>query len=207
MSGGIEGRRPPPPRTERGEQTRRRLLEAAESVFGERGYHEASIVRITGAAGVGQGTFYLHFGSKKQIFEDLVDDLNHRVRRAMADAARHAPDRLEMERRGLEAFLRFTAEHPALYRIVMQAEFVSPRALHRHYERIAEGYTEGLRAAMDRGEIARGDPEVMAWMLMAVGEMAGMRWILWHDDREVPRAVLDEVMAFIGRSLGVSSAP
>jgi hypothetical protein len=64
----------------------------------------------------------------------------------------------ETERRGFEAFFRFTAEHPALYRITRQAEFVSPAALHRHYERIAAGYIQGLREAMGSGEIAAADP-------------------------------------------------
>jgi AcrR family transcriptional regulator len=43
----------------RGVETRTRLLLAAERVFGDLGYHEASIVKITEAASVGQGTFYL----------------------------------------------------------------------------------------------------------------------------------------------------
>ena len=47
----------------RGAATRRRLLESAEQVFAELGYHEASIVKITEAAGVAQGTFYLYFSS------------------------------------------------------------------------------------------------------------------------------------------------
>jgi hypothetical protein len=47
------------PLTKRGEATRRRLLEAAELVFADQGYHEASIVKITERAGIGLGTFYL----------------------------------------------------------------------------------------------------------------------------------------------------
>jgi hypothetical protein len=39
----------------KGSRTRQRILDAAERVFG---YHDASIVRITEAAGVAQGTFY-----------------------------------------------------------------------------------------------------------------------------------------------------
>jgi AcrR family transcriptional regulator len=46
-------------RTERGNRTRTRILEAAEQVFAKHGYHDASIVKITEAAGVAQGTFYL----------------------------------------------------------------------------------------------------------------------------------------------------
>ncbi|HEY6799250.1 MAG TPA: helix-turn-helix domain-containing protein, partial [Agromyces sp.] len=52
------------PRTARGVETRRRLLAAAERVFADHGYHEASVSRITDRAGVGQGTFYLYFDSK-----------------------------------------------------------------------------------------------------------------------------------------------
>ena len=48
---GVGGR----PLSKRGERTRRRLLEAAEAVFAELGYHDASIVKLTEAAGVGQG--------------------------------------------------------------------------------------------------------------------------------------------------------
>ena len=62
--------------TARGERTRQQLLEAAERIFAELGYHDASIVKITEAAGVGQGTFYLYFASKKEIFDEVVLDLN-----------------------------------------------------------------------------------------------------------------------------------
>ena len=75
----VEGR----PLSKRGLDTRRRLLDAAEQVFAALGYHEASVVKITDAAGVAAGTFYLYFDSKKAIFDELVRDLNRRVGRAV----------------------------------------------------------------------------------------------------------------------------
>ncbi|MEU9886281.1 TetR/AcrR family transcriptional regulator [Sphaerisporangium sp. NPDC051011] len=195
-------------RTPRAERTRARLLEAAEQVFARLGYHDASIVKITEAAGVGQGTFYLYFSGKLQIFDELVDDLNRRVRHAMSEASATGRDRIEAERLGFEAFFRFTAEHPALYRIIRQAEFVSPAALRRHYTRIVEGYAEGLRRAGAAGEIAEGiDPVVAAWALMGVGELVGMRWVLWDDTAAVPPPVFDEVMRFVRRALGALDVP
>jgi AcrR family transcriptional regulator len=205
------------PRTARGEETRRRLLRAAEQVFAAHGYHEASVSRITDAAGVGQGTFYLYFDTKLDIFNELVEDLNHRVRQAMSEGARGATSRLEAEREGFAAFFRFTAEHPALYRVVREAELVSPDALRLHYTRIVEGYIDGLREAALDGEINDIDPTVAAWALMGMGEMIGMRWVPWSDPdsapgddadptasgtREVPQHVLDEMMRFIGGALG-----
>ena len=184
----------------RGVETRTRLIEAAEEVFGELGYHDASIVKITEAAGVGQGTFYLYFASKKDVFDELVRDLNRRVRHAMKKASSQGATRLETELLGFGAYFRFTGEHPALYRIIRQAEFVSPEMLRYHYEKLSEGYVEGLRESMARGELGDIDPEVSAWALMAAGELLGMRYILWGDG-EVPEHVEQELARIIRRVL------
>ncbi len=180
----------------RGVKTRQRILDAAEHVFGELGYHDASIVKVTEAAGVGQGTFYLYFSSKKEVFDELVRDLNRRVRHAMKEASSRGKNRLEAELLGFGAYFRFTMEHPALYRIIRQAEFVSPEMLHYHYEKLSEGYVEGLRESMARGEVGEIDPEVTAWALMAAGELLGMRYILWGDG-EVPEPVEEELARII----------
>lgn len=188
--------------TARGERTRQKLLEAAERIFAELGYHDASIVKITEAAGVGQGTFYLYFASKKEVFDEVVLDLNARVRHAMTEAADAGTTRAERELLGFGAFFRFTAEHPALYRIIRQAEFVSPETLQLHYDRLLRPYAAGLAQAMEAGEIAEGHAEVLAWSLMGIGELVGMRWILWNGDRGMPEEVFDELARIIVRALG-----
>ncbi|SFI26952.1 MULTISPECIES: TetR/AcrR family transcriptional regulator [Microbacterium] len=201
------------PLTKRGVATRRKLLEAAEVVFAAVGYHEASIVKITERAGIGLGTFYLYFDGKQQIFEELVVDLNRRVRHSMAEAMAGAANRIDAERAGFEGFFRFTAAHPALYRIVREAEFVSPETLRLHYTRIVEGYEAGLRAAQQHGDVDdRLDPEVTAWALMGVGELIGMRFLLWERDADgkppatMPAEVIDHMMRFIQNALAARTS-
>ena len=193
------------PRTARGRATRDRILDSALKVFGEVGYHDASIVRITEGAGVAMGTFYLYFEGKLQVFNELVEDLNRRMRHRMTQAITAAPNRLEAERAGFRAFFEFTTEVPQLYRIIRQAEFVSPEAMHLHYGRIVDGYRKALAAASDAGEIAPVDPEVTAWALMGIGEIIGMRWILWQEGEDgapaIPDDVLDNTLDFITRAL------
>jgi AcrR family transcriptional regulator len=179
--------------TKRGAATRRRLLDAAEVCFAETGYHDASVVKITEKAGVGQGTFYLYFASKREIFDELVRDLNRRVRQAMKEASSQGATRREAELLGFRAYFRFTADHTALYRIIRQAEFVSPEMLRYHYDKLAEGYVEGLQAAKDAGDAGDIDPEVVAWALMGMGELLGMRWVLWEGLGELPPAVAAEL--------------
>ncbi|MBC7308718.1 MAG: TetR/AcrR family transcriptional regulator, partial [Tetrasphaera sp.] len=108
------------------------------------------------------------------------------------------------EREGFREFFRFVAAHPGIYRVVREAEFVAPEAMRRHYTNIVGGYVDGLLAAKAVGEVDPDlDPKVTAWALMGVGEMIGMRWILWEgSDGEVPDEVLDEMTRFIRRGLG-----
>ena len=193
------------PRTARGRRTRVKILASALKEFGKVGYHDASIVRITEGAGVAMGTFYLYFDGKLAVFNELVEDLNRRLRHRMTQAIVGAPDRLAAERAGFRAFFEFTTEVPQLYRIIRQAEFVSPEAMHLHYGRIVEGYQRALAAASDAGEIAPLDPEVTAWALMGIGEIIGMRWILWQEGEDgapaIPDDVLDNTLDFITRAL------
>lgn len=188
-------------RTPRGARTRAKLLEAAEHVFATVGYHEASIVKITEQAGVALGTFYTHFEGKKEIFDEVVLDLSQRVRHAMSGASRGVTDRIEAERAGFRAFFRFTAEHPALYRIIRQAEFVSPESMRRHYDNIVDGYASGLAAARERGDIRDVDPVVAAWALMGAGELIGMRWVLWEQADQIPEHIYEGLMDVIRGAL------
>jgi AcrR family transcriptional regulator len=53
---------------ERKEETRRELVEAAERVFKERGFHGASLEQIAREAGYTTGAIYFHFGGKDELF-------------------------------------------------------------------------------------------------------------------------------------------
>ena len=64
-------------------ESRRKLMAAARKLFVERGYHETRPQDISKAAGVGHGTFYLHFEDKLDCFlaftEEAADELHEFV--------------------------------------------------------------------------------------------------------------------------------
>jgi len=200
MANGKDALKELVPVTARGEATRRKLLAAAEEEFGSKGFHTASVSSITTRADVGQGTFYLYFHSKEEIFVTLVRDIGRRLRKEMAVAVEDSRDRLDAERRGLEAFFSFATAHPGLYRIVQESQFVEEPVFREYYERLAKGYAEDLTAAAKRGEISAGDAEARAWSIMGIGHFVGMRWCLWHGAAP-SKKIVDEVMALISHGM------
>jgi AcrR family transcriptional regulator len=209
---GGRGARPVAPATARGEATRRRILDAAERVFGELGYYEASVSQITRRARVAQGTFYIYFRTKQEIFEEVVADLGKRLRQATREAIASAPNRLEVERRGFLAFFAFVAHHRQIYRIIQEAERVAPEAAYAYYRRISEGYERALREAMEAGEVYSMDPEAIAYALMGIGHFLALRWLIWPQDggapaqaAQLPDRVTAAVLEFITRGLSASA--
>ena len=76
-----DGERPTPeggqptPVTERGAQTRERLIAAAREVFEERGFIDTRVAHITRHARVSYGSFYTYFPSKEAVFLEIADRL------------------------------------------------------------------------------------------------------------------------------------
>jgi AcrR family transcriptional regulator len=62
----------------RGVATRRRVLQAAESLFARRGYEATGMADVAERAGIGVGTLYHHFPDKRALLLALIDDWGDR---------------------------------------------------------------------------------------------------------------------------------
>ncbi len=173
------------PRTDRGRKTLRLLLDAAAAEFGEKGFHESSVVSITQRAGVALGSFYTYFDSKDSLFRALVQDMSAQVRITVGPVMAAAPNRLEGERDGLATFLRFVREHKELYRIIDEAEFVDPPSYRAHYENTVAGYVASLAEAASKGQVRADVEEVHAWAIVGMNVFLGLRYGVLREDRDV----------------------
>jgi AcrR family transcriptional regulator len=189
------------PRTARGRETLRRLLDAAAAEFGERGFHEASISGITRRAGTALGSFYTYFDSKDSIFSALVTHMSQSVAAAAAAAVAPGSTGVRREREALAGFLAFARQHKELYRIIDEAEFADPEAYRAHYmgtaKRIAARFDESVAA----GTMSPGDNEVRAWATMGMNVFLGLRFGVWGEERE-PDDVAAEAERLLRDGLG-----
>src|SRR6202167_3339235 len=57
----------------KGEQTRRRIVEAAAPIFNQRGYEGSSLNDLMEATGLQKGGIYRHFSSKEELAAEAFD--------------------------------------------------------------------------------------------------------------------------------------
>jgi len=184
------------------EATKARIVDAAEQVFGARGYYNTSVVEITKRAGIGLGTFYLYFPSKIEIYRHLL-----RARQQeFIDAARRAyqdpTDQHGVTEGAFRAFFDWITARPAILRLLREAEFVDASLGAELYQTPAEEFRSRLAKAVDHGYIVPTDPEVLAWCLMGMAEFVTLRWIVWAGTSQMDPERFKAFVDVVSRSLG-----
>ena len=174
------------PKTKRGEETRRRILEAAEDLFAEKGYYGTQINDITKMAGIAAGTFYVYFPDKISIFRYLIESLGHELRSNIRTATKDMTSSIEIERQGIREFFRFLHHHIGLFKIVWAAQFVDMDAFKDYYERFAAGYGKSISRAKERHDIRDMDPVLLTYCLMGIYNFVALKYFVF--DRREPDA-------------------
>ncbi len=159
-------------------QTRLKILDAAERLFGEEGYTAASLRQITAAAGVNLAAIHYHFGSKEELLDELVmrkavpvNEERLESLRRLREAAGSNPIAVEDL---LEAFLApafYAADKSPEFAKLMgrlHAEGLMPAVARKHFGPVAERFLAEMRLALP--ELTE---EEMAWRLhFTIGAMA-----------------------------------
>lgn len=166
-------------RAEKNQKIKHDLLAAAAKVVGKVGYANAQVSRITALANVGQGTFYNHFASRQDLFDQLLPTLGAELLDFIRVRAADAVNPLEREKRSFKAFFEFLKQNPEFYRILYEAEVFAPNAFAAHMERIAGAYMRTLERDAAQGGFAAMDEnarEVLAFTLMGARHYLCMRF-------------------------------
>ncbi|HBG17452.1 MAG TPA: hypothetical protein DDW93_11765 [Firmicutes bacterium] len=70
-------------------ETKERILASALAIFGEKGYHNATMAEIAEDANVGKGTLYWYFSSKEDLFSGMIEQgiqtLNGKLQSILGD--------------------------------------------------------------------------------------------------------------------------
>lgn len=104
---------------------RQAILAEATRLFARDGYPGTDLQNIADALGVGKGTLYRYFPSKRDLFQAAVDNAMIGMRRAIDDAIKDVDDPLDRIALAVRQYLKFFHDHPENVELLIQerAEF------------------------------------------------------------------------------------
>jgi AcrR family transcriptional regulator len=197
--------------TEKGGETRARLVESAAALFLERGYSATSLSDLIAAAGLTKGGFYFHFASKAEVALEVVRSRAERLQSEVLAAASEYERASEQiaamvralvgaiggdQKQGMGGLERLCAE--------LRAEGVDDPAVVQPHLRWVETTAELFRRAQAEGDMdAAADPVREA--RFAVASFVGLEEMARTDPsaRGVLGVKPDVYLRLVSRAVGL----
>ncbi len=189
----------PRPLTTTTTDTRERILEAAEAVFADNGYHDAIVDEIGRRTSLSKGGLYFHFPSKEGLFFAVLDRLADRLVKKAERAAGKEALALDRAEKALRAVLTTLSRKRQLARLLMVQGYSMGNQFERKraeiFDRFASVIEAELKDAVTNGETVSLDPVLTAriW-LGAVNELV-IHWL--YEGGASPAQRSDEIVSVL----------
>jgi AcrR family transcriptional regulator len=174
-------------------ERRVQLLDVALRVFGERGFHDTSMNDIAEAAGVTKPVLYQHFGSKRELFLELLREVGGRLRDAVGKATASAPSPHQQVEQGFHAYFSWVAQTRGGFDVLFAGETRRDR----------EFVSEALKVETEIADVIAElividglDPEhrrLLAYAIVGLAETTSRHWL--SNDLDLDAAQLAQQCA------------
>ena len=201
--------------TARVEQRQAAILEAAEQLFTEEGFHASTTRKIAARAGVSEGTLFNYFGSKNELLLAILDGFYEDLEASARDGIGKIMDTRERLQFLAENHVRALVANNALMIRLIQVYlgvdlnyYVDYRKTHLHelnyrYTRVFDGV---VREGMQRGYL---DPELNLPALRDLffgGLEYGMRTVLGRSKGRDFRSHVHAIVEPLWQSMQINPA-
>jgi AcrR family transcriptional regulator len=167
--------------------TRDMIIEAAEELFSQHGYHNTQIMDIVKAVGMSAGTFYNYFKDKRDLFEQLTsrnfEDFRARIKKLREPVnIWDRIDRLAKLDETFTAYFDYINSHRQQFLILLRGSFGIDEELDgnvwRHYSDIAQDLSDDIQVWLDIGIISKVNPHTLAYAVVGMAMHLGHSFLM-----------------------------
>ena len=195
----------PPLRRLSSDERRAQLLRVALDLFAEHGYHATRFSQIIERADVARGTFYQYFDGKKEIFDQLLEQLLEQMTARVIPISTADPSQIAAAvRANVEALCRTAQENLPMARVLLeQAVGLSDAGrdqLRAFYKRVLDRLELAVATGQALGIIRGGDPAIISVCLLGMVKESLYQQIIGTRSFSVEK-VVDEILVSIERGM------
>lgn len=156
---------------------RAQLLQAAQEVFVEFGYHAAAMDEIAERAGVSKPVLYQHFPGKMELYLALLDDANEQITASVLQALQSAQCDAHRVAATMEAYFEFVARDRTPYRLVFESDLVNEPAVREKLDAVERAITEAVIPLMrENTEYSEAEARLLATAMVGMGQLSARAW-------------------------------
>jgi AcrR family transcriptional regulator len=178
------------------QERREQILDASAEVFSRKGYRMASVSDIVDGAGIGRGTFYLYFDSKREIFLELIEAFFRGYAKLLEENHRHLEETfsdggkvLRTWRDNMMRVLEYHQENPYLTNIVYREAMGRDEDFSARVDELSRLAREKLVAEFqmmyDRGMMRECDVDVVTSIVMGSAIYLVMEHLLQKSEKDL----------------------
>ncbi|MGQ9367029.1 TetR/AcrR family transcriptional regulator [Azospirillum sp. ST 5-10] len=189
---------------------RQSVLDAAATLFAERGFAGTSFQDIADALNVGRTALYYYFKSKEEVLASLVEEVTVVSDRQSAMlAARTDDDPAEVLRSMVRGHVELLLSHALQFRVVDRTEVELPpdlRAVHDRSKRaVLTHFTGQIARGVEKGVFRQVDAQVAAFAI--IGMCSWTTWWFHEGGRKTAREVAEILADLAVHGLSRAEAP
>jgi hypothetical protein len=125
-------------------------------------------------------------------------ELQHDIRRRIAEKVSSVEGRFEKEKVGIETFIQYALDYPHSYNIIWESLYIDKKLFIDYYDGFAKRYEKGLKQSIIDGEMYDVDTELVSYILMGVANFIGLKVLLnLGRDNDDLSSIVDNVMKII----------
>ena len=138
------------PKQQRGKEAERKIIEAAQTIFSEKGYAGARVSDIVKLSGSSTGSFYFRFQNKEALFDYMLDQYMEKCREAIAQLHEELPSTLgELIYRVVYRNVAIVEMNQGFVRAINEVSIANPQVWSR---------LQGLSQELSKAVIESGKP-------------------------------------------------
>lgn len=166
---------------------RAQLLEAAQAIFVDRGYHAAGMDEIAERAGVSKPVLYQHFPGKRELYLALLDTADEQIISEVLASMQSSEDNKERVQATISAYFEFVARKSGAYRLVFESDLVNDPEVRSRIDVVQDHCAQAV-AELIRHDTDFSDHEalLLATGVVGMAQVAARHWLA--TGKEMPQA-------------------